>query len=604
MKTWKILFPFLALTFLNACSAQLKTQQITNPGLVSREDSEPGIINPDIKSPDAVLPDENDDAQCAAPANQNVLREDSPAGAEVEIEKAIDFCNMAQNYWKKNKIEKALEALDKAYSLILTLDDEKDPKLMRQKEELRFMISKRILEIYASRNRVAKGNHNAIPLDLNKHVKAEINLLLKGNFFKEAYKRSGKYRPAIVSLFKEAGLPAELSWLPLIESGFRVNALSSARALGLWQFIPSTGYKFGLRRDRYIDERLDPIKSTRAAIAYLKELHKIFGDWATVLAAYNCGEGRVLKVIRTQNINYLDNFWDLYERLPRETARYVPKFLASLHIINSLDKYGLGGLKPYSPAQYEKVKIAKQVCLKNVAKAIGVSYDTLKELNPELKYGILPNYSYSLKIPPDKTKILMATLDKIPVSKPVRGRYRQKRHYAYHKVKKGESLSIIAKRYGVSVKSIMRSNKMRRSYIVAGKILKIPVNSRYSKKRYAPSGRKFASGRSTFTYVVKSGDSLWNIARRYNTDTKTILKLNKLGTRKLSIGQKLRIPKTSHKSAQKNLAKSSLKVYLVKNGDAPSEIAKKHNMPLEKFLRVNKLTQKSKIFPGQKLYVE
>ncbi len=604
MKTWKILFPFLVLTFLNACSAHLKTQQITTQAFIPQKDSEPLAINSDIKSFDNNFPVENNNIQCAPKGDQAVLKEPLQEGTEEKIEKAIDFCNAAQSHWKKNEIEKALTALDKAYSLILTIGENTDPKLMRQKEELRFMISKRILEIYASRNRVAKGNHNAIPLDLNKHVKTEINLLLKGNFFKQAYKRSGKYRSKIVSLFKEAGLPPELSWLPLIESGFKVNALSSARALGLWQFIPSTGYKFGLKRDRYIDERLDPVKSTRAAIAYLKELHKIFGDWATVLAAYNCGEGRVLQVIRSQNINYLDNFWDLYERLPRETARYVPKFLASLHIINSLDKYGLGDLKPCSPPKYEEVTIAKRICLKNVAQAIGVSYDALKDLNPELKCGILPDYSYNLKIPPDKTKLLMASLDKIPVSQSVIKKYKTKSHYAYHKVRRGESLSVIAKRYGVSIKSIMRSNKMRRSYIVAGKILKIPVNRRYSKKQYISSYKKFTTGKRTFTYVVKSGDSLWNIARKYNTDTKAILKLNKLGNRKLSIGQKLKIPKTSHKSAQKNLAKSSLKVYLVKSGDAPGEIAKKHNMPLDKFLRVNKLTQKSKIFPGQKLYVE
>ena len=114
--------------------------------------------------------------------------------------------------------------------------------------------------------------------------------------------------------------------------------LSPARALGLWQFIPSTGYKFGLKRDNYIDERMNPEKSTQAAIAYLKALHQIFGDWTTVLAAYNWGERRVLKAIRSQNINYLDNFWDLYERIPRETARYVPRFLATLYILKHQPK--------------------------------------------------------------------------------------------------------------------------------------------------------------------------------------------------------------------------------------------------------------------------
>ena len=121
-----------------------------------------------------------------------------------------------------------------------------------------------------------------------------------------------------------------------------------ARALGLWQFIPSTGYRYNLNRDKYIDERLDPDKATRGAIEYLRELHEMFGDWATVLAGYNCGENR-LRTIQSQNINYLDNFWDLYERLPRETARYVPRFLATLHIISSPEKYGLNAVPVSRP---------------------------------------------------------------------------------------------------------------------------------------------------------------------------------------------------------------------------------------------------------------
>ena len=243
---------------------------------------------------------------------------------QTDLDEALELCEVSQVYWQEGELENAVEALDRAYALILNVNTSNRPKLIQQKEDLRFMISKRILEIYASRNIVVNGNHNAIPIVINRHVQAEIDLFTKGRerrFFIESYRRSGRYRDKIVNALKAAGLPEELSWIPLIESGFKVNALSRARALGLWQFIPSTGYKFGLQRNKFIDQRMDPEKSTRAAIEYLKELHRIFGDWSTVLAAYNCGEGRVLKVIRSQNVNYLDNFWDLYERLPRETAR-------------------------------------------------------------------------------------------------------------------------------------------------------------------------------------------------------------------------------------------------------------------------------------------
>lgn len=284
--------------------------------------------------------------------------EDSEKGSDLTkktqsiLDEALDLCRVSQDYWQKGELEKAIEALDQAYSLILEVDVNDRSKFIQQKEDLRFMISKRILEIYASRHIVVNGNHNAIPLVINKHVQSEIDSFTKGNekeFFIESYKRSGKYRARMAEELKQAGLPVELSWLPLIESGFKAKALSSARALGLWQFIPSTGYKFGLKRDTFIDERLDPEKSTRAAIDYLKELHQMFGDWSTVLAAYNCGEGKVLRVIRDQNVNYLDNFWDLYERLPRETARYVPRFLATLHIVGCPEKYGLDQIDICSP---------------------------------------------------------------------------------------------------------------------------------------------------------------------------------------------------------------------------------------------------------------
>jgi membrane-bound lytic murein transglycosylase D len=258
------------------------------------------------------------------------------------LDEALEFCQTSQDFWGQGDFENAIAALDQAYNLILRADTNDNPKFIQQKEDIRFMIGKRMLEIYASRHIVATGNHHAIPMVMNQHVEKEIKLFQgrEKEFFVSSHKRSGRYRPEILKALKEAGLPRELSWLPLIESGFKVKALSRARALGLWQFIPSTGYKFGLKRDEWIDERMDVTKSTLAAIDYLKELHNIFGAWMTVLAGYNCGEAKVLRVIRNQNINYLDNFWDVFEKLPWETARYVPRFLAALFIINDPNRFG------------------------------------------------------------------------------------------------------------------------------------------------------------------------------------------------------------------------------------------------------------------------
>jgi len=526
---------------------------------------------------------------------------DSDQGEKIQsvLDEALDFCEASQDFWQKGELENALEALDHAYALILKTDTTNSPKLIQQKEDLRFMISKRILEIYASRNIVVNGNHNAIPLVMNKHVQLEINHFTKygeKDFFIKAYKRSGKYRPYIVSELKAAGMPVELSWLPLIESGFKVNALSRARALGPWQFIPSTGYKFGLKRDKYIDERIDPVKSTHAAIAYLKELHQIFGDWSTVLAAYNCGEGRVLRVIRSQNINYLDNFWDLYERLPRETARYVPRFMAALFIINNPEKYGLNAITVDEPLEYENVTVSKQIHLKNIAQEIGVAEKTLRELNPELRYRILPQDKYPLRVPPGKSEVLLANLDKIPVSYPPQSAY------VYHRIRPGESLSTIARRYRSSVRKIMRANNLHRSsYIVAGKKLKIP---RRGTMPYRPKRDRNKKLTLPSAHVVKSGDSLWNIAKRYGTTTKKIQSLNNLQTTQLHIGQVLKIPGYKDEKIVKQIETGDLKIYQVKRGDSPFDIAQLHKMPLNRFLRINLLTPNSTIYPGQKLFIE
>jgi membrane-bound lytic murein transglycosylase D len=509
------------------------------------------------------------------------------------LDEALEYCQASQEFWQKGELENAVEALDQAYALILKINIDDQPKLIQQQDDLRFLISKRILEIYASRNIVVNGKHQAIPTVINRYVETEIERFTRGEektFFIESYKRSGRYRPFIKAALIEAGLPAELSWLPLIESGFKVNAFSRARALGLWQFIPSTGYKFGLKRNKYIDERLDPEKSTRAAIAYLKELHQIFGDWTTVMAAYNCGEGRVLRVIRHQNINYLDNFWDLYERLPFETARYVPRFLATLHIINNLEQYGLDDIALDPPVEYETVAVSKQIHLKNVAPAIGVSLEVLKGLNPELRYKLLPPDTYALKVPANKGEQLLAKINEIPVSSP------PKPTFVYHRVRRGETLSTIARRYRTSVRKIMRANNLRRSnYIVAGRLLKIPQRG----YEYRPPKRKKLKPKHGPTHTVARGDSLWIIANHYGTTTQKIQQLNNLSSAELYIGQILILPQGA--SGQENIG---LKTYRVEHGDSPFEIAARHNMSLDRLLRMNNLTTRSTIYPGQKLVVE
>lgn len=533
---------------------------------------------------------QNGDEDCSSLDKDPAAEKD----AQSYLDEALDFCELSQSLWQKGELENALEALDKAYSLIFEVDTQQDPKLIQQKEDLRFLISKRILEIYASRHIVVNGDHDEIPIQHNKHVDAELKRFTTGyekSSFLAAYKRSGRYRDYIVKSLKEAGLPEELSWLPLIESGFKVTAFSRARALGLWQFIPSTGYKFGLKRTRYIDERIDFIKSTQAAIAYLKELHNIFGDWATVLAAYNCGEGRVLKVIRTQNVNYLDNFWDLYQRLPLETARYVPRFFATLQIVKNPEKYGLDEADTDPPLAFDEVEINREVHLKEISKVLDMDLKELEAFNPELRYHILPPEPYTLRLPEGKTDLLLARLDSIPTCN------LPQREYVYHRIRSGETLAVIARRYRTSIRSIMRANNLRSShYIRAGKRLKIPVSARARAASTKSRNADFMG-----VHRVAKGDSLWKLANRYNTTVKQISNLNNLTSSDLYVGQKLKIP--GYKPEPLPDA-NQLNAYYVKRGDSPYTIARKYNMPLGRFLSINRLTPRSKIYPGQKLFIE
>jgi membrane-bound lytic murein transglycosylase D len=513
------------------------------------------------------------------------------------LDEALHLCEVSQAFWQKGELDNSLESLDNAYSLILDVDTKQDDAdLIQQKEDLRFLISKRILEIYASRHIVVNGNHDEIPMEMNSHIESELSRFTVGGekgFFERAYQRSGRYRPYILEALKEAGLPEELSWLPLIESGYMVRALSSARALGLWQFIPSTGHKFGLNRSQYVDERMDFEKSTHAAIAYLKELHNIFGDWSTVLAAYNCGEGRVLRVIRSQNVNYLDHFWDLYQRLPRETARYVPRFFATLHMVKNPEKYGLDQITLDPPMIFDEIKVNRQMHLRDLGQTIGVDLAILEALNPELRHRIVPPEPYTLRVPVGQAESVLAKIDSIPSS------MLPQLAHAWHTVRSGETLGSIARRYRTSVNGIMQANNLKSSHLIrAGTRLRIPQRGGVTA---ISAQRVTATAPASGIHAVVTGDSLWNIANRYGTTVQRIMALNNLSSSGLQVGQRLRIPGHQPKPL---LDVSQLKTYQVLRGDSPFTIAQKHNMALDRFLQINQLTSRSKIYPGQQLYIE
>jgi peptidoglycan lytic transglycosylase D len=489
--------------------------------------SEIYLIPSKKKFPDSKIAD----APAGAKDEEEIIAEEGNGDKkENPLDTALDFYQTSRELWSRGELEEAIHALDEAYSFILNVNGDSDPAMIQQKEDLRILISRRLIEIYASRYTAVNGNHKAIPLKMNEHVEYEIKQFqtVERNFFINSYKRSGRYIDKIVKELNEAGLPEELAWLPIVESGFSVSALSPARALGLWQFIPSTGYKFGLKRDDWVDERLDPEKSTKAAIDYFQELHRMFGDWTTVLAAYNSGEGNVLRVIRGQKINYLDNFWDLYEGLPRETARYVPRFLATLHILKEPERYGFDLGETEEPLSFEVVTIEKQVRLDAIAKELGMSEALLSDLNPELRLKVTPPTPYSLRTPPAMSEVLLASLDRIPEWSHIRTILAS---HAYHRVSKGETLSSIAKRYKTTVAAISKANNIRNGeFIRTGRRLQIPL-----------SGGKVCASKSGETYTVKKGDTLWFIAQKFNTDVETLKRINNLKSSNIAVGQTINL---------------------------------------------------------------
>ena len=630
-----IIKPFTILYFLLICQISV---QVFSPGRLFAEMSSRIVPHGAVSSTEKLQVAEIKAAPAEPekkikPADQPAIEENNNKKAHEEeqniMEDALALLEESENHWKKGDLEGALNLLDQAYALIIETDD--DPVVARQKDDLRLLISKRILAIYSSRQTVTTGKRSEIPLVMNAGVEKEIRSFqsFERDFFISSYHRSGIYRPMIVKELKKAGLPEELSWLPLVESGFKVLALSRARALGPWQFIPSTGYKYGLNRNEWIDERMDPEKSTRAAIGYLKDLHDMFGDWLTVLAAYNCGEGRVLRVISSQHLNYLDRFWDLYHMLPYETARYVPRFLATLHIVKDPAKFGMDLGQPLEvKIPYEAVESKKIMRLRDIAAALEIPEETLNALNPELRHRMTPDLSYPLKVPLETAEKFAKVADSIQQSGiPRQVRMSSKSGFKRHKVKRGETTASIAHRYGISVNALLASNGLSaKKRVRVGQQLKVPLRG----VRYAAdtsgrvSQRDKGQNEQITRYKVKKGDTLSSVAKRFNTSPSEIRRLNNIKGDVLQAGRIIKVGgqgvmndgetepamQSGGKKAVKDTTGKTVAneaagaVYKVKEGDTLGNIARKNNISLAGILELNNLDKGDNIRPGQLIVVK
>jgi len=306
-------------------------------------------------------------------------------------------------------------------------------------------------------------------------------------------RRSGEYEGMIRRKLRERGLPEDLLYLSMIESGFNPTARSPAAAVGLWQFIPDTGRRYGLRIDGYVDERRDPEKSTDAALRHLEDLYRQFGSWYLAAAAYNSGAGRVSRVMREvtgADLGAEEDFWRIRDRLPRETRDYVPLIVAAAIVGKEPERYGLEDVDRRMPLPFELVSVPGGVALDVAARAAGVGVADIRSLNPELLRSTTPpGREYPLRIPAGRGDRFVAEFDRAAAearalamaraeaqrAEAARAAARRGSAARTHTVRRGESLSVIARHHGTSVGALQRANGMGgRTVLQPGQRLRVP----------------------------------------------------------------------------------------------------------------------------------
>jgi len=374
-----------------------------------------------------------------------------------------------------------------------------------------------------------------IPLKTNDAVDAWVDYFQSEipDRFSAYLRRTGRYESMIRTKLREAGLPEDLLYLALIESGMNPHAYSRARAVGLWQFIAGTARRYGLEVNYWVDERRDPVKSTDAAIRYLSDLYDEFGSWYLAVAAYNAGEGRVRwGIARTGSRSY----WDLVDArvLRRETRNYVPKLIAAALIGHHPDRYGFGDVDPDPRVSYDTVRVPDATSFDVIAKAAGVSEESVDQLNPEYPRHVTPpDEAAVVKLPSGHAERFASAYDQIPASKRVT--------WLVHTVTRGQTLSGIASRYGTSVRAILAANRgvsPRRLQI--GQRLVVPRRGADAGSvKLASAARSRASGPATV--VVRRGDTLWAIARRYHVSTRDLMAWNGLSSPNIHPGDRIEV---------------------------------------------------------------
>ncbi len=460
-----------------------------------------------------------------------------------------------------------------------------------------------------------------IPIIVNSYVQRAIQYYsTKGRkVFSKWLKRAEEAIPYYSAILKQEGMPEELVYLAMVESGFSSTAYSRAHASGPWQFISSTARLFGLKVNYWYDERRDKEKSTRAACDYLKKLYDEFGDWYLAFAAYNCGERRVQRAIRRSGKR---DYWSLRRYLPRQTREYVPSILAAAIIAGDPEKYGFEPLRLRPPPETRTVEVKGCVSLKEVAKAADVDLQTVRALNPALKRDCTPPEvdTFRVIIPADAGKDFDRKIAEAPRL--------ERSNWVRHRIRRGETLSTIAAKYGVSMRAIMSipSNNLRNPHkIRAGRYLMIPVGEGrgdvvVEPRIGDPQPLQIASGdgRVRSIYRVRKGDSLSKIARRYGVSVSSLKSWNNLwGKKYIYPGQNLIVWTKAAASEGKesqwasvgppkpgSASKAGVEVHVVQPGDTLWDISRLYGVSVRDLMNWNGIRSARRLKPGMALKLQ
>ncbi|SMF28523.1 LysM peptidoglycan-binding domain-containing protein [Pseudobacteriovorax antillogorgiicola] len=380
--------------------------------------------------------------------------------------------------------------------------------------------------IGTEKDEINESLEQGIPLEINAEVQRWIEVFTGSHrdMFQRYLNRGERFKPMIITTLRDQGVPTELYYLAMIESGFSTHAYSHAKALGLWQFIAGTGKRYGLRIDRYVDERRDPIRATISASMYLNDLNNVFDSWYLAMAAYNAGELRILRAIMKAKTR---DFWQLARGnyLPDETMNYIPKFLAALTIGSNPEKYGFTIEPATDIPPLVSVKVPSPVKLDQIAKLSGVSLKELKENNPHIRRNMTPPglKEYRLWVPEYERAQVLAVQDGLKTHRLKISSSQRKVARRYHRVRRGETLASISRRYGLTIRQLKARNGLRSNRIYAGSRLII------------------RDSKSTERYRVRRGDNLNLIARKFNTSVRNIKRLNNLKSTRIYAGQILKV---------------------------------------------------------------